>query len=836
MLLLRLFLVWGFGYSVATVGAQEVIRITNEAAEPLAYAYVYLWQDTVKQSCQADAAGEVPFPDFRPDSIRASALGYAERRATWAELAAQGFRLSLAADRRLLDVATVVGRREESLLTLPQQVGLIAGEAIAQAQLLTTADALEQLGGVYVQRSQFGGGSPVLRGFEANRVLLVVDGVRMNNAIYRSGHLQNAITVDPLALDRIEVLYGPGAIAYGSDAIGGVVHFRTREPRLGEADARPDRARLDLAWNTAAQALTTSARLEYGTTGWAGLTLLSVAKTSHLRAGAHRPDRFPDFGRRDFFVQRRAGRDVVVPNEAPDVQRPSGYEQLNLLQKFRFRLQPRLELRANLQFSTSSNIPRYDNLSERRDGQLRWARWDYGPQTRTLAALHLQDRRKTKAYDVANYRLSHQFIAEDRITRRLDNLQEEHNLEAVQTTQLQLDFSRSLTTGINLSYGADLRYDVVKSTAFFQQVDTGERTSGLATRYPSAGSSLAGLGGYAEGNYALGDSWQLRGGLRWSGQQLRATFGANDPVAWPAFYLRGITNEQAAFTTAFGLRHARGWRGRFAQGFRAPNIDDFAKFRERNGFIQVPNPGLKPERSLTLELGRSWDNGQLFGRRLAAEVTVWYSWLRAAIIRQAGTLPDGRDVFDSRGDTLRVQTNVNADRARVWGGDFVLRYALTPTWTLETAGHYLYGRRQQRAPDGELLTLPQDHIPPAYGNTSLRWQKARWSAEVQLRYQLAKRYEDYAVGAISGTAASGYILDRTGTSDNLEFTPFLTDERRFAGVYGWWTVGGQLSWQPAASLTLRLSGGNLLDVHYRTFASGISAPGRHIRAGIGWRL
>ena len=82
-----------------------------------------------------------------------------------------------------------------------------------------------------VQQSQQGGGSPILRGFEANRILLVVDGVRLNNAIYRSGHLQNALTVDPFAVRSVEVRHGAGSVQYGSDALGGVIHYHTRSPR-----------------------------------------------------------------------------------------------------------------------------------------------------------------------------------------------------------------------------------------------------------------------------------------------------------------------------------------------------------------------------------------------------------------------------------------------------------------------------------------------------------------------------------------------------------------------------------------------------------------------------
>ena len=99
-----------------------------------------------------------------------------------------------------------------------------------------STDLLMNTGQVLVQQSQQGGGSPIIRGFEANRILLVVDGIRMNNAIYRSGHLQNAITVDANALEQVQVLMGPSSVRYGSDALGGVLHFQTIKPRFRRND------------------------------------------------------------------------------------------------------------------------------------------------------------------------------------------------------------------------------------------------------------------------------------------------------------------------------------------------------------------------------------------------------------------------------------------------------------------------------------------------------------------------------------------------------------------------------------------------------------------------
>ncbi len=824
------------------LAAQQQLLVVDGGQEPVSFAYLTFVGVDTSLLQQTDENGLVQVPDFAPRSVEVSALGFANLTLSWSEVKAADYQLSLEPQRALLEIATVVGRRDESLRALNQQVEVIRRQDIDRAQALTTADALADLGGVYVQKSQFGGGSPVIRGFEANRVLLVVDGVRMNNAIYRNGHLQNAITIDPLALDRMELIYGSGALTYGSDAIGGVVHFRTEQPQLrnpkgplqggGAQDAV--NGKIAMSYGSAARAAALSGKLTYGGKHWAGITLLSTTQTSHLRAGAQRPDQFPTFGLRDTYVTRENSADVIVNNPDPNRQIGSAYGQVNLLQKLRFRLREGLELNTNFQFTTSSDIPRYDNLTEVRNGGLRWARWDYGPQTRAMASVQLKDRRETALYDYVSYLISHQFIEEDRITRRRNDPLEEHSEIDVQSTNIQVDFAKHVTENLLFRYGTDGRYDYVASDAFFRDVDTREATIGAVFRYPSGGSSLLATGVYLEGQQQLVNNWQLRGGLRLSRQQLRATFGIDEPVSWPQAYLDGITNTETAVTATIGMRQENGWRWLYAQGFRAPNIDDFAKFRERNGFIQVPNPNLQPERSHTLEAAYAFTDRRLFGRRFDAELTGYYTWLGGAIARQRGSLPDGGDFFLSQGDTLRVQTNVNANSATVWGFDLALQYTLTDNLLLKSDFHYLRGRRNQQAPDGNTLLLPQDHIPPPYGSTALIWEKEQWAFGLRLRYQLAKEFTDYAVGSISGSAATGYTFDRTGTSDNLELTPFLAEEGRFAGSYGWWTANIWAEWSPATNWTFRLKADNIFDRHYRTFASGISAPGIDVGLEVVW--
>ena len=135
---------------------------------------------------------------------------------------------------KLKEVVIVASRFPENKEDVAQRVQVVKATRIQQLNAANAADVLQQTPGVFVQKSQLGGGSPVLRGFEASRILLVVDGVRMNNAIYRSGHLQNVLTLDNEAIDRIEVAFGPSSVSYGSDALGGVIHAYTQQAQLNK--------------------------------------------------------------------------------------------------------------------------------------------------------------------------------------------------------------------------------------------------------------------------------------------------------------------------------------------------------------------------------------------------------------------------------------------------------------------------------------------------------------------------------------------------------------------------------------------------------------------------
>jgi len=131
---------------------------------------------------------------------------------------------------KLLDSVIVTSRSIKILDTKnPFVISSITNQQIVEKGARTTPEALQGVSGVFIQKTNHGGGSAFIRGLTGNQTLIVLDGIRLNNAIYRYGPNQYLNTIDMFTVDKIDVLKGFGSVEYGSDAMGGVIHVKTKE-------------------------------------------------------------------------------------------------------------------------------------------------------------------------------------------------------------------------------------------------------------------------------------------------------------------------------------------------------------------------------------------------------------------------------------------------------------------------------------------------------------------------------------------------------------------------------------------------------------------------------
>jgi len=792
------------------ISAQFEIKIVDQENIPLTGVEVYSSNYSITAISDLEGLVQLNTDDLSI-KVNIQYLGFETIQLSLKEIEALQNRVVMNPGETLIEEVLVIGRNELSKEAIPYQVRSITQEKIQSTNPQTSADALAQHGNLYVQKSQMGGGSPVIRGFEANKVLLVLDGVRMNNAIYRNGHLQNAITVDQAMLEKMEVIFGPNSLTYGSDALGGVVHFKSRLPKLNFTNKKASSIETNylLRYSSANQEKTAHLDFNFGTRKFASLTSISFSDFGDLITGSQRNSKFPEFGKRTEYVETINNEDVVRQNENPNVQIGTGYSQFDVLQKLLYQPSDKIQLIGNIQYSTSSDVPRYDQLTEYRNGQLRFAEWYYGPQKRFLASVTLKMLEPKRLYDKAIVIASMQEIDEDRIERNFGMTNRTFQQEDVSIGSLTIDFSKALNERHEFYYGLNAQTDQVQSVSFEEDIVSGMVNNNVLTRYPSDGSRMTIYGIYGQYHFSTPNQLgHLNTGLRYSGTSLSFAYKANDPIQWPGSFIDGISSNNSSLIWSLGwtqnYESKWQWRALVSSAFRSPNIDDMAKIRVRRDEVTFPNADLVPEKSINAELtiGKtiSQNNRPLF----KISTTGFFTRINDAIVRGTVTQPNGSTLFIDGIDTFNIVANINAQKANIYGFSTSLSSQISERLQFEGSINYTQGRELNDSG----TALPLAHIPPLYGSAALSYDPGPWNVKLQMRFNGAKPLDEYG-----------------GTTDNPDLaTPI--------GALSWNTINlyGQYEFSKKMVFTLLVE--NIFDTHYRQFASGVSASGFNVGIGI----
>lgn len=699
----------------------------------------------------------------------------------------------------LEEVVISANKIPEQRRSVAQQVRIITPSTIRNFNAQNSADLISNSGFVAMQKSQQGGGSPMLRGFEASRVLLMIDGVRMNNAIYRAGHLQNIITMDNNTLERAEILFGPSSTVYGSDALGGVIHFFTRNPELAKQEQKINFfGNSFVRFGTANNEITGHVDVNIAGKKFGSFTSFTYSDFGDLKMGEKtNPSWGEPFGLRPQYAMRSADNtsDVLVPNDDHYVQKFSGYKQYDLLQKFLFQSSNRISHVVNIQYSNTTNIPRYDRLTDPQGSGLRFAEWYYGPQKRLLTAYQLKVTDLGTFADAMSATLSYQDIEESRYDRRFNNNNRNERIEQVGVYGLTIDFQKK-NGGHSIRYGVDGQFNTITSIANRYNVATGEITA-QSTRYPDGDNTMNQLAAYATHTWQMSDHWTLNDGLRLGGSWLHSTF--IDKTFFP-FPFDEINQSYLTSSGNVGIIYTpTSWKFSLltSTGFRAPNIDDLAKvFDSTPGTVIVPNPDLTAEKTVNGDFSIT----KFFGSKVRLEGTLFGTQFYDAIVVTPGTF-NGQSEIDYNGQLSQVMTAQNKGHAFLYGYTFGTRVDFNENFAFTGSYNYTYGRVKND--DGS--KSPLDHIPPAFGRLGIQYATKKFRSELFSNFSGWKKLADYS----------------NSGEDNLQYA---TAE----GMPSWYTLNLRLSYDWLPALTIQAGADNMMDLQYRTFASGINAPGRNI--------
>jgi hemoglobin/transferrin/lactoferrin receptor protein len=701
--------------------------------------------------------------------------------------------------KQLQDVVIYANKFPTLSKNIVQRVVALTDKVLLQQQA-NTADILTASGQVFVQKSQAGGGSPVVRGFEASRVLLMVDGVRMNSAIFRAGHLQNIITVDNMILDRVEIIYGPSSTLFGSDALGGVVNLFTKQPQLFKSNLVSKKApwktngNLVYRFGNGQNEQRQHVDLNIANNRWAFLTSVTKSNFGDMRQGNKRSAAYPDFGKRLFYVARENNTDVIKDNSAfVNIQKLSGYNQIDLLQKVLFKPNDNTEHLLNIQVSNSSDINRYDRLTESSKGWPVFSEWYYGPQVRNMIGYKLTKSNWNGYFQKLTTNINYQHLEESRITRRFKSNNKDYRFEAVDIFGLNMDLLHQGKSS-TLNIGVESYYNDVSSTAYRNNIATNLR-SAITTRYSDGPTNMSNYALYAQHTQFLKGNWVLNSGLRLNNVQLNANF---KDTALMRFPFTDANQNNTALTGNLGMAYngADGLRVSFgvSSGFRAPNVDDLTKvFDTRTGYVVVPNKDLKPEYTYNAELNVSKTTSNY-----SIGASLFYTWFRNALVVDKFKWNNASAIL-YQGIMSDVYATQNKSKAFVYGFNVNGSANLTPNTTLAATYTYTKGTYQNG-----LVEMPLDHIPPTYGRVGLKHDVKKFSAELFTVFNGWKRIEDYNL--------NGEDNEIYATKD---------------GMPAWQIWNINTNYQLTKKLNFSFQIENIADLNYRYFASGISALGRN---------
>jgi hemoglobin/transferrin/lactoferrin receptor protein len=694
----------------------------------------------------------------------------------------------------LNEIVISVSRQKVLKSQIANKVDVIRSGEIMLAHLPTTADIAGLSGEVFIQKSQQGGGSPMIRGFSANRLLLVVDGVRINNAIYRSGNLQNIVSIDPLSLESMEVVPGPGSVIYGSDALGGVLSMNTIKPEFSNSEKTSSGNLIMLRYSSAFAEKTVHGRWNTAGKNWGFLLSGSYSGFDDLRMGRYGPDEYlrPEYVNPKYF----SGRDSILKNNNLRVQRFSGYHQGNLLAKFRFKPVDKLDITFGTIYSGISDVPRYDRLIVYKGKRLRYGDWYYGPQTWLLSSATILYHKKHLVFDDITFISGMQRYRESRHDRNIDNPDLFHRNEKLTIISASIDFAKTLFGKLLVTYGLEGSSEYIRSSGEAENLLTHTVTE-IAPRYPDH-SRYKSAAAYLNGRYKALDKLSLHAGLRYTGTYLEGDF----PLQYYDFPFSGFQSANQAWNGNLGIVYNLSARGKInlliSSGFRSPNMDDIAKvFDSEPGHVMVPNPDLEPEFARNLEAGMV----KQLGNTVQVEVTTFYTWLKNAMVRR-DFLFNGRDSLLYNHVMSKVEALVNTDAARIYGGTCSVGYLITGNLKTKHSLTFIRGKDSEG--------LPIRHVPPVYGYSALIYDKSPWFAELNIRYN----------GRIP--------FSRLATDERDKPYMYLSDKNGNPYSPEWFTIN--LSLCHEISDKLKISGGveNILDRRYRPYSSGIAAAGRNL--------
>ena len=633
------------------------------------------------------------------------------------------------------------------------------------------AELLEKSTAISVQKSQNGGGSPNIRGFEANRILLVLDGVKLNNTIYRSGHLQNILSIDPFILENISILHGPSTVFYGSGALGGSIVLNTINPQNYSENINSFSSQYESSSNS----YLTHLHSVYKKNNTSFLSSATYKKYGNLKMGSNRFHGYENWGKDEFTTNG-------------NTQLYSDYSQIDLTQKIHHKINNSSSFSINSQFSTTSDIHRYDKLNDVSNGSPKYESWYYGPQKRVFNSLSYSAYLNKILADKIDLNFNIQNIEESRHKQKFTD-----NFSTSRIENLNIfDSKISLHKNINdwqIDYGFSNRFEKLSSDAYNKD-DSGD-ISFATSRYPDNGSEVLNFSTFILSEYRSNNKLKWFNAVRGDFEKIEAHFSDNNPFELNESLLIENWNIAASSNLFYSILENNFISFSIYNSFRNPNIDDLGKvFSKVDGIVVVPNPDLNSEKIISSEL-----MFQHLGKNNKFDIVLFNSFLTDAIAKREISI-NGVDSILYDGEWMKTIANTNITSAKMMGVNLIYNQKINEKLSVKSISSFVNAISSD--------SLPLAHIPPL-------------SSRLQFNYSVSEN-SSFSFYSIYNSWKKAEDFDLNGV-DNFE-------EATIDGTPSWYTLNLIYS-RKINNFQLSISCENILDAHYKTFASAISSSGRN---------
>jgi hemoglobin/transferrin/lactoferrin receptor protein len=571
----------------------------------------------------------------------------------------------------LTEVVVTATRRETKLLSLPYQTNTVTRKEIDQYGYRTTPEALAGATGVFIQQTNHGGGSPFVRGLTGNQTLLLIDGIRFNNATFRFGPNQYLNTVDAYTLSKIEVARGTGSVQYGSDALGGVVQLFTKDPLFATKKTL----------HAAAIGKAATGNMEYTGRG----ELQYQSQKLAIMAG---------------YTNRNFG--DLIGGDTTGRQKPSGYKEQAFDAKLKWRVTVNAIVTLAHQYVQQKDVPLYHRVQLEN-----FAYYFFAPQKRQMTYAKLDMDGNNKWMNKISLAASLQQSKEVRSYMRNGNAHRFLETDKVKTIGLTIDIASNITKKWTANSGIEYYHDKVNSLK--QQITVANgNTINQRGLYPDDATS---------GNFSVYSllhvklrKFEVEAGLRYNSFTIKIP----DTVT-TILKLGDVTVKPSSLVAnaavVYRISTAQSIYGSFSTGYRTPNIDDLGTLGLVDFRWEIPAYNLKPEKTYNSEIGYKF-----MGREIRYSVSLFYMHLADLITR---VQVPGQQVGG-----YNVYTKENSQTSYLRGFETTFEYQIWKSFSIRTGASYAYGQNMSR-------TEPMRRIPPFNGRVIANYQKGRWQAAVE---------------------------------------------------------------------------------------------------------